>query len=67
MSEIEVNGQCRPVADGTTVGDVVASVTSQESGCAVAVNGEVVPRHDWPTHAVRAGDRVEILTAVQGG
>jgi thiamine biosynthesis protein ThiS len=36
-------------------------------GIAVAVNGEVVPRSAWAGHALRDGDRVEILTAAQGG
>jgi sulfur carrier protein len=33
----------------------------------VAVNGEVVPRSTWATASLRDGDRVEVLTAAQGG
>jgi sulfur carrier protein len=40
---------------------------SARAGIAVAVNGEVVPRSAWADHALRDGDRVEILTAAQGG
>ena len=36
-------------------------------GIAVAVNDEVVPRSQWPVREVRAGDRVEIVGAEQGG
>jgi len=36
-------------------------------GVAVAVDGEVVPRGDWPGTALRDGQRVEVLHAVQGG
>ncbi|MDO8150717.1 sulfur carrier protein ThiS [Isoptericola sp. b408] len=36
-------------------------------GVAVAVDDVVVPRGAWESTAVRAGDRVEIVTAVQGG
>ena len=36
-------------------------------GVAVAVDGEVVPRGEWPARAVPAGARVEALTAMQGG
>jgi sulfur carrier protein len=67
MSEISVNGQPRPHTSGTTVHDLVVSLTTQPQGCAVAVNDAVVPRSDWPTRAVEPGDRVEVLTAVQGG
>src|SRR3989304_4825065 len=34
---------------------------------AVAVNGEVVPRSEWPRARVSDGDAVEIVRAVGGG
>ncbi|HEX3825085.1 MAG TPA: sulfur carrier protein ThiS [Mycobacteriales bacterium] len=67
MSEISVNGTARQYADGTTVRDVVVSLTANAEGCAVAVNDAVVPRSDWPARTVEPGDRIEVLTAVQGG
>ncbi|WP_402461665.1 sulfur carrier protein ThiS [Isoptericola aurantiacus] len=36
-------------------------------GVAAAVDDAVVPRGAWDATVVRAGDRVEIVTAVQGG
>jgi sulfur carrier protein len=33
----------------------------------VAINTEVVPRGQHATHALRPGDRVEIIQAVGGG
>ena len=45
----------------------MATVTRQASGVAAAVNGEVVPRRSWAGAALRDGDRVEVVTAVQGG
>jgi sulfur carrier protein len=36
-------------------------------GVAVAIDGEVVPRSDWPHRSLRDGSVVEIVTAVQGG
>jgi sulfur carrier protein len=36
-------------------------------GVAVAVNGEVVRRDEWPRHPLGDGDAIEIVTAVQGG
>jgi sulfur carrier protein len=67
MSEISVNGETRPLASGTTIRDVVISLTPNADGCAVAVNDAVVPRSDWPARTVEPGDRIEVLTAVQGG
>jgi sulfur carrier protein len=34
---------------------------------AAALNETVVPRAQWPSTPLREGDRVEVLTAVQGG
>jgi sulfur carrier protein len=31
------------------------------------VQGEVVPRGEWPARALREGDRVEVVAAIQGG
>jgi len=36
-------------------------------GVAVAVNEEIVPRSRWDATTLHDGDRVEVLTAAQGG
>lgn len=65
---ITVNGEPRPHAAGT-LESLLRSLGYDPGrhGVAVAVNGEVVARSEWGTHTVRAGDRVEIVGAVQGG
>ena len=65
--ELTVNGVGRRVSDEVTVAELVRDVTPQPRGVAVAVNGEVVPRTDWPATVLRGGDRVEVLSAAQGG
>ncbi|MEV0426111.1 sulfur carrier protein ThiS [Micromonospora sp. NPDC050495] len=62
-----VNGAGRDLPGGVTVAELVRAVTTQERGLAVAVNGEVVPRGGWPATVLRDGDRVEVLSAAQGG
>ncbi|MEV7525994.1 sulfur carrier protein ThiS [Streptomyces sp. NPDC091371] len=64
---ISVNGEPREVAAGTTLDAVVATLTTAPSGVAAALNETVVPRGQWPATALGDGDRIEILTAVQGG
>jgi sulfur carrier protein len=64
---VTVNGGPDHVPDGTTVDDVVVRLGRGKSGLAVAVNDEVVPRSRWASTALGAGDRVEVLTAAQGG
>jgi sulfur carrier protein len=62
-----VNGDRRDLRSDATVADVVVDLGADPGGCAVAVNDEVVPRSSWAGRSLRAGDRVEVLTAVQGG
>jgi sulfur carrier protein len=64
---VTVNGTARGIGDEVTVADLVTELTPHRRGVAVAVNGEVVPRTSWPATALRDGDRVEVLTAAQGG
>jgi sulfur carrier protein len=65
--EITVNGQRRDAADELSLAELVGQVSDRSSGIAVALNSEVVPRGDWPGTAVRPGDRIDVVTAVQGG
>ncbi|EPH45418.1 sulfur carrier protein ThiS [Streptomyces aurantiacus] len=64
---VSVNGEVRDVAAGTTLDAVVAQLTAAPAGVAAALNETVVPRAEWAATALRDGDRVEVLTAVQGG
>jgi sulfur carrier protein len=64
---VTVNGTADDLPADTSVDDLVARLGRGRSGIAVAVNDEVVPRSRWSTVALVDGDRVEILTAAQGG
>ena len=65
--QVTVNGVPTDVPDTTTVATLVAERRAGHSRVAVAVNGGVVPRSRWDATELRPGDRVEILTAAQGG
>ncbi|HEY1368394.1 MAG TPA: sulfur carrier protein ThiS [Gaiellaceae bacterium] len=60
---VRVNGEEREVPQGTTVAELVPPAR----GVAVAVDGEVLPRSDWAATAIREGQALEVLRAVQGG
>ncbi|WP_164836136.1 sulfur carrier protein ThiS [Actinacidiphila soli] len=64
---VKVNGEPRELQPGITLDRLVATLTTAHSGVAAALNETVVPRGQWPATALRDGDRVEVLTAVQGG
>jgi sulfur carrier protein len=64
-----VNGAATERDAGTTLADVVCELAGgpDARGVAAAVNGMVIPRGRWPSMVLSDGDRVEVLTAVQGG
>ncbi|WP_405741168.1 sulfur carrier protein ThiS [Streptomyces sp. NBC_01525] len=64
---VTVNGAAREISGGLTLDRLVATLSTAPSGVAAAVNETVVPRSQWPATPLGAGDRVEVLTAVQGG
>ncbi|KAF2780649.1 MULTISPECIES: sulfur carrier protein ThiS [unclassified Streptomyces] len=64
---ISVNGEPHEVAPGTALDALVGTLTAAPSGVAAALNETVVPRARWAATTLAEGDRVEVLTAVQGG
>ena len=65
--KVLVNGSTEEIDAGTSVADIVDRWARSPVGVAVAVNEAVVTRAEWPGTTLAEGDRVEILTAVQGG
>ena len=66
---VTVNGEDRELPAGATVASVIASLHNapEGRGVAVALEGEVVPRAQWPTTELHEGATVEVVAAVQGG
>jgi sulfur carrier protein len=71
MSEsktVSVNGE-----EGRVTAETVAAllqsrgVPTDGRGVAVALNGALVPRAEWPSTRLRSGDRIEIIKPVVGG
>jgi sulfur carrier protein len=65
--QITVNGKLREAADELTLDELVREISDRSTGIAIALNSEVVPRGSWGDTAVRPGDRIDVVTAVQGG
>jgi sulfur carrier protein len=68
MITVRINGELVDLPPGTTLSAVVEerSGSPGREGVAVAINGEVVRRHEW-NRPVRHGDELEIVRATQGG
>ncbi|MER5712898.1 MULTISPECIES: sulfur carrier protein ThiS [unclassified Streptomyces] len=64
---VSVNGEPRELTGPVSLGALVATLSTAPTGVAAAVNEAVVPRSEWAATLLGEGDRVEVLTAVQGG
>jgi sulfur carrier protein len=64
---IVLNGEERLVRAGTSLEALVQALGMGRRGVAVALEGEVVPRSEWASCTVEAGNRVEIVAAAAGG
>jgi sulfur carrier protein len=62
-----VNGSATDVAPGRSVAELVREFSDKQTGIAVAINEDVLTRAEWAETTVKPGDRVEIVSAVQGG
>ena len=63
---IRVNGDERAF-QAMTIEQLIAALEIVPRGIAVALNGELVRRSEWPSTLVSDNDQVEIVTAVAGG
>ncbi|HTB81982.1 MAG TPA: sulfur carrier protein ThiS [Opitutaceae bacterium] len=67
-SVIFVNDRPRSLAASPTLSALVCELgLAERKGVAIALNGVVVPRIEWPVRALAAADRVLVIQATQGG
>jgi sulfur carrier protein len=66
---IVLNGSEQRLEDGALLPAALAllGVEAATRGVAVALDGAVVPRGAWAETTLADGQRIEVLTAVQGG
>lgn len=64
---VDLNGASTELDAGTTLLDLIEVHAGTTRGSAVVVDGTVVPRSDWTSYVVDEGQRIELITAVQGG
>lgn len=76
---VTLNDEERTLPAGTTCRQLVEQITGRAVGpdgrptegaglgIAIAIRGQLVPRARWDSTPIRAGDVIEVVTAVQGG
>lgn len=68
MTRVKINGIEEDVP-ATTIAELLAKrgIDPNARFLAVAINGNVVRRAEWPAAALASGDNVEIVRPFQGG
>jgi sulfur carrier protein len=68
---LSINGEARdseaPDLEALWRTEAEAQGIDAPQGVAIALNGAVVRRKDWPATELSEGDRIEIVRAMQGG
>lgn len=66
--KIKINKVEQELNDGLSLKQVLEQVPNiPQSGIAVAVNGDVVPKTDWDTRTITDGDAITVIRAFYGG
>ena len=66
MIDILLNGSGQTLSEGTTLAELIARFGTDPATVA-AVNDAFVPRGHHPAHILKPGDRVELLSPMEGG
>ena len=65
--EILINGERRHVEDGTTLAQLVDTLSLTGKRIAVELNREIIPHGNYQDTLLNAGDQLEIVHAIGGG
>jgi sulfur carrier protein len=64
---IVLNGSDREIPENLSAGALLQDLGLTGKRLALEINQEIVPRSNFDTRMLRAGDRVEIVQAIGGG
>ena len=67
MISLTINGQSHSFTRAPTVSEMLTHLKLVARRIAVERNGEIIPRSQFDTTTLNAGDHVEIVVAVGGG
>lgn len=66
MIEVKINGEVTEITQ-TNLQAFLAEFADESSAFAVAINQTFVPRSNYASTELKAGDDIEILSPMQGG
>jgi len=67
MIEIIVNGEKKSISGEISIKEMLQELSYTKEGFAIALNETFVAISSYETTTIKSGDRVEILSPVQGG
>lgn len=65
--DVVINETTVSLPEAATVIDGLQAMGFNCEDVAVACNGDFVPRSEWNQQVLRAGDRLDVVSPVQGG
>jgi sulfur carrier protein len=65
--QIKINGDSKDLNDDCSVHQLIQQLDLADKRIAVELNGEIVPRSQFPETTLNADDRIEIVQAIGGG
>ena len=64
---IQLNGKIQPIEDSKSLSDLLVKINPSNISIAVAVNGEIIPKDDYPKTILNDMDIIEVVRPVGGG
>jgi len=64
---IIINGEIKEFQEGTTITQLLKSLSLEGKVMAAAVNMDIVKQDKWNKHQLKSDDKVELLDFVGGG
>ena len=64
---ITLNGDPRDVPDNVSASELLLLLGLADKRLALEVNQAIIPRSTFSHHAIKPGDRIEIVHAIGGG
>ncbi|MFJ7568090.1 sulfur carrier protein ThiS [Herminiimonas sp. NPDC097707] len=65
--KIELNGSPHQIEAHKNVEELIADLSLSGEAVAVAINREIVPRHQWQQRQLQLADCVDVVRAIGGG
>ena len=65
--QLIINGETKEFQEGSTLLDILKSLSLEQKVMAAAVNMQIVKQESWESFKPKNGDRLELLDFVGGG